>query len=46
MMPMHTRYGSTDIINTYGHVVFDLVRDVDAKSWRANLPEWVRGAHG
>lgn len=46
MMPVHTRYGSTDIINTYGHVVFELARDEDSKGWRANVPEWVRGTHG
>ena len=46
MMPIYTRYGSTDIINCFGHVVFDLVRDEETRGWRADVPEWVRGAHG
>jgi hypothetical protein len=46
MMPMHTRYGSTDIINCYGHVVFELKKESESKGWRVNVPEWMRGAHG
>jgi hypothetical protein len=46
MMPVHTQSGSTDIINCYGHVVLDLVKDGESKGWRATVPEWMRGAHG
>lgn len=34
MMPLQTRYGQTEVINAYGHVLLDLVYDDEHSAWR------------
>jgi uncharacterized protein len=37
MLPTHTRHGSTDIINVYGHRLLELVWDPQKAAWRMSL---------
>jgi Icc-related predicted phosphoesterase len=34
MLPLRTRYGDTDVINAYGHVLLDLTREKDSNTWK------------
>jgi hypothetical protein len=35
-LPTHTRYGDTDIINAYGHVLLTLTRQAGVGAWRVD----------
>jgi uncharacterized protein len=43
LAPTHTRYGNTDIINIYGYVILDLVRNKDNAGWELAASRIGRG---
>lgn len=34
LLPLHTRFGSTNVINVYGHAILELVREHSAQAWQ------------
>ncbi len=34
MLPLRTRYGDTEVINAYGHVLLDLTRESGSNAWK------------
>jgi Icc-related predicted phosphoesterase len=42
MLPLHTRYGDTEVINAYGHVLLDLTRESSTATWKVAARPMVR----